>query len=293
MKKNTYFLLGLFLCLLIAAYLVLQKPGEQSASSAGIGPLFTVDSSLVDKIEIKSSASSLVLEKRGAEWFVNQPVSDKADQANVGQIIHQIKNLEVKNSVSSKPEKHSVFQVDQTGTQVTLWEKGVEKAAFILGKMAESYTASFVRKLHSDEVFLVEGASGYMFNRPLKEWRDKTISTVPKESIKEVRYQYGDTTFSVSLVDSLWVVGKEKAQPSVVDGILSVLSNIQADDFIDTAITPKITAQLTYAGTQLRFSFIKDQNRFEVQSSNSPRWYVLESWKANQLLKRKKEIVVP
>jgi hypothetical protein len=291
MKKNTYILIGLFGCLLIIAYLVLQKPGERSANSASTGFLFTIDSLLVDKVEIKAPTSSLVMEKRGAEWFVAQPINYKADQANVGQIIHQIKNLEIKNIVSSKPEKHSVFQVDQTGTQVILYEKGVEKAAFILGKMAASYSESYARRVSSNDVLLVEGASGYMFNRPIKDWRDKTILATPKESMKEMRYQYGDTTFNITLSDSAWFVGKDKAQQSVVEGILSSLSNLQADDFIDSTISPKVTAMIAYAGAQLRFSFDKTINKYSVQSSNSPQWFVLEQWKANQILKRKKEIV--
>jgi hypothetical protein len=291
MKKNTYILIGLFVCLLIIAFLVLQKPGEQSASSASTGPLFAVDSLSVDKIEIKTSASSVVLEKRDVEWFIVLPIDYKAQQSNVGQIIHQIKNLEVKSTISNKPEKHSVFQVDQTGTQVTVYEKGTEKGAFILGKMAASYTESYARKVHSDDVLLVEGASSYMFIRPVKDWRDRTILTTPKENIKELRYQYGDTIVNVTYNDSTWFVGKDKAQQSVVEGILSSLSNLQADDFIDSTVSPKVTIMVTYAGTQLRFSFDKPKNKYYVQSSQSPQWFVLEQWKANQILKRKKEII--
>jgi hypothetical protein len=291
MKKNTYILIGLFIVLLIAAFLVLQKPGEQSASSASAGLMFTIDSLSVDKMEVKTPASLIMLEKRGAEWFISQPINYKADQANIGQIIHQIKNLEIKSTISNKPEKYSVFQVDQAGTQVKIYEKGAEKAAFVLGKMAASYTESYARKLNSDDVLLIEGASGYMFNRPVKDWRDKTIFTIPKENIKEVQYQYGDTMFTVAFKDSAWFIGKDRAQQSVIDGILSTLSNLQADDFIDSTVSPKIMATIAYGGTQLRISFDKLSNRYNLQSSNSQQWFVLEQWKASQILKRKKDIL--
>jgi hypothetical protein len=291
MKKNTYILIGLFVVLLVVAFLVLQKPGEQSASSASTGLLTGIDSVSVDKIEIKTPTFSLVLEKRGTEWYIAQPINYKANQTNVGQIIHQIKNLEVKSTVSSKPEKHSVFQVDQTGTEVKVYEKGIEKTSFVLGKMAGGYTESYVRKLNSNDVLLVEGAYGYMFSRPVKEWRDKTIFTTPKESIKEVQYQYGDTTFSMAFKDSTWLIGKDKVQQSVIDGVLSSLSNLQADNFIDSTISPKIMAAVMYAGVQIRFSFNKITNKYTVQSSHSSQWFILEPGKANKILKRKKEIV--
>ena len=119
----------------------------------------------------------------------------------------------------------------------------------------------------------------------------RTIFTTPKENIKEVQYQYGDTIFTVALKDSTWFIGKDKAKQSVVDGILTSLSHLQADDFIDSTISPKITAKIIYADVQLRFSFDKTMNKYYVQSSHSSQWFVLESWKANQILKRKKEIL--
>jgi hypothetical protein len=291
MKKNTYILIGLFVILLIAAFFVLQKPGEQSASSASTGFLIVIDSVSVDKIEIKTPKFFLVIEKRGTEWYITQPINYKANQTSVGQIIHQIKNLEVKSTVSNKPEKHSVFQVDQSGTEVKVYEKGIEKISFVLGKMAASYAESYARRLNSDEVLLVEGANSYMFSRPIKDWRDKTIFTTPKESIKEVQYQYGDTTFSMAFKDSTWLIGKDKVQQSVIDGILSSLSNLQADDFIDSTLSPKIVAAVMYADVQIRFSFNKTANKYAIQSSHSSQWFVMEPSKANQILKRKKEII--
>jgi hypothetical protein len=291
MKKNTYILGALFVVLLLIAFLVLQKPGEQSASSASTGTMFSIDSLSVDKIEIKATNSTVVLEKRGSEWFVAQPINYKADQATVGQCIHQVKVLEVKSIVSSKPEKHSVFQVDTAGISVRLFEKGTKESAFILGKMAGGYSEYYVRKANTDDVLLSEGAYSYSFNRALKDWRDKSIMTIPKESITDIRYQYGDTTFIVAMKDSVWRVNNDRAQQSVVDGILTSLSNFQADDFIDSSLAPKVMATIVYANVQIRFSFDKSANKYYVQSSNSPQWYVVEQWKANQVLKRKKEIV--
>jgi hypothetical protein len=172
-----------------------------------------------------------------------------------------------------------------------VYEKGIEKVSFVLGKMAASYTESYVRRLNSNDVLLVEGASGYMFSRPLKDWRDKTIFTAPKETIKEVQYQYGDTTFALVFKDSLWYIGKDKVQQPVMEGILSSLSNFQADDFMDSTLSPKVMAAVICAGEQIRFSFNKTTNKYTVQSSHSSQWFILEPGKANQILKRKKEFV--
>ena len=293
MTRNMYILLGIVAVLVVVAYLVMQKPGERSARGDTEGNLVTLDSLAVNKIEIKSPTAKIVLEKKGVEWYLTEPLSYRADQSNVASLIHESKNLEVKSIVSNKPEKHSLFQVDSTGTTVRIFEGGAEKASFIIGKTGTSYSESYARRTHSDDVALISGAMSYVFNRPVKEWRDRTILTVPKERINEVTFRYGDTTFTLAFKDSTWMVGKDSTQDWVVNGLLTSLSSLQADDFVDTLLSPppKITTQLSYAGAHVSFWYIKTGDKYLVRSSSSPQWFEMQSWRANQVLKRKKDLV--
>jgi len=293
MTRTMYILLSLLGVLVIVAYLVMQKPGERSSSGDTGEVLVSIDSLAVDGIEIKSQTGIVVLQKKGVEWFVQEPVSYKADQSNIATLIHSTKNLELKNIVSNKPEKHSVFQVDSAGTSVRMLEKGVEKASFILGKSGSSYTETYARRTASSDVVLVTGASAYLFNRPVKDWRDKTIITIPRENIKEVRYQYGDTTFVLAFKDSAWTIGKNSTQEGIVGNLISSLSKVQADDFVDTLATrsSKPTAQISFAGTQLTFFYVKVGEKYLVQCSASPQWFEMQSWRASQILLRKKDIL--
>lgn len=295
MKRNTVTLIALLVVLLVIAYLVTKRPGEQSSSGVG-APLLHIDSVSVDKLAMRSAKSNVILEKRGSEWYLKEPIDYKADQASVGTLIHDVKNLDVKNVVSNKPEKFPIFQVDSSsGTTFTIYEKGIPKDSILVGKIGASYTDLYVRKLPSNDVDAVDASILYQINRGAKEWRDKTILTVPKASITDIKFQYGDTTFSLAYQDSVWMIGKSVVQTGDVNGILGSLSNLQADDFIDTTMhpTPKIIALVSYAGNQLRFSFLKTQSKYAVQTSNSPQWFVVESWKANSILKRKKDLVKP
>jgi hypothetical protein len=54
---------------------------------------------------------------------------------------------------------------------------------------------------------------------------------------------------------------------------------------------PRISAMLRYSGQELRFAKPKDRESYYVQSSSSPQWYELQSWRAAQLLKRKNDLV--
>ncbi len=293
MTRNTYALLAVLAVLVIIAYVVMQKPGERSSSGESGEVLVNLDSLAVDRIEIKSPTANIVLQKKGVEWFVESPVSYKADQSNVATLIHSSKSMHVSNIVSNKPDKFSVFQVDSTGTLLKLYQNGTEKASFILGKPGSNYSELYARQTASQDVALVNGVSSYVFSRPIKDWRDRTIFSLPREQIKEIRYQYGDTTFVLAFRDSAWTIGKDSTKEGVISSLISSLSNIVADDFVDTLTTPptKPTAQISFAGTQLTFFYVKGSEKYLVQSSASPQRFELQSWHANQLLMRKKDML--
>lgn len=293
MKKSTYILIALLVVLAGVAYLVTMKPGEQSISAEEGASFVQIDSLAVDKIEIKTPTSSVTLEKKGVEWFLQSPLAYRADQTNVANAIQQIKAMRVKNIVSSNTQKHNLFQVDSTGTQVVVYEKGTQKASFIFGKTGPTFSDSYARLAGSNDVALVTGAYAYTFNRPIKEWRDRTIFSTPKENIKQVEFQFGDTTFTLAFQDSTWKIGKDSVDASTVESFLSSLSKFECDEFVDSIPSPlpKLTAQIAVAGTQIRFHHVKDGAKYFVQTSASPQWFEVQPWRADQLLKRKKDLV--
>jgi flagellar basal body-associated protein FliL len=293
MKKSTYILIALLIVLAGVAYLVTMKPGEKSISTEAGEAFVKIDSLAVDKIEIEAPASSVTLEKKGVEWFLQAPIAYRADQSNVANAIQQIKAMQVRNIVSSNQQKHGLFQVDSTGTQVVVYEKGAQKASFVLGKTGPTFSDLYARLTGSNDVVLVGGAQAYVFNRPIKEWRDRTIFSSPKETIRHVEFQFGDTTFALTFQDSTWNVGKDSVDASAVETLISSLSKFECDEFLDSIPSPrpKLTAQITVAGTQIRFHHLKETAKYVVQTSASPQWFEVQPWRADQVLKRKKELV--
>jgi hypothetical protein len=292
MKKNTYILIGIFAVLILIAVILMNRPGETDISANNSQLLFGIDSVSVDRIMLRSPASRVTLVKKGSEWFLSEPMEYRADQSSVAQLIHQSKNLQVKGIVSSNPDKRSIFKVDSTGTAVSIFQNGQEHASFVVGKTGQSYTETFVRKEQSSDVNLVQGALSWSFNKAAKDWRDKTILNEPTETIKEISYQYTGESFSLVLKDSVWMIGNSKAKANDVSSLLGTLSNIQADDFVDSTLapTPKITATISVGDVQLRLSEIRGKDKYYVQTSNSPQWFELQGWRVKQMLKHKREL---
>jgi len=293
MTKNTWVLAGVLAALIIVAYLVMQRPGESSAPESSGKMLVSYDSAAVDKIDVRAPAGTTVLERQGGVWMVTAPVRYRADDVTVGATLAAGKHIELTGLVSSNPDKRGLFQLDSSGTEVTIYEHGAPKAVFWIGKPSTSYTETYVRRDGSDDVYLATGMFSSTFARRTSEWRDKTIFKTEQDAIGAVTLRFGDTTVVLARQDSVWKVGDETAKNDVVKSFTGALANIQADDFIDTAMAamPPLIVQIEVAGTQIRLYQAKGADKYTVQTSLSPQLFEIYNWKGAQLVKRKKDFV--
>jgi hypothetical protein len=292
MKRSIWVLIGVLLLLVIAVVAVLQKPGESSSTGVAEGKLVSYDSAAVDKLVITSASGSVTIEKNGSRWVLTAPMKLPADEVSVTTAVGKGASLELKGIVSSNPLKQSLFQVDTTATLVRVFEKGAERAAFRIGKPGSTYTETYVRREGSDDVYVADGLLTYIFSKSVRDWREKTIFKTAQENIKSIRFQYGDTTFALAFEDSAWRLDGQATQESAVRGLLGSLSHFQADDFVDTTVTamPPVTAAVDVEGVQLRFRLNKAGNYF-VESSRTQQLFDVQGWHAQQLLKRKKDLL--
>jgi len=286
MKRNTWILLGVLAVLAIATILVLNRPGEQSTQGVMEDPLVEYDSAAVDRLEITSSQGTVVLARQGSRWIVEEPVSAPADESVVGTAIGKGTDIRLKSLVSSNPQKQLLFQVDSSATLVRIFDHGTERAAFRIGKLGSSYRDTYVRREGSDDVYLADGVLTYVFNKPARDWRDRTIFRAEQADIQSVDFRYGDTTFTLTREDTLWLVDGTTASESTVRSFLSSLSNIQADDFVDSTVALDDPEALVSVGTTTLGFFRSGSDRYTVKSSASDQLYQIYNWRANQLLKR-------
>lgn len=293
MNRNHLILVGLAIALTAAVYVVLQRPGEVGASSSVGATLARYDSSAVDKLEIRSTLGEVVIEKQAGRWMVVKPVHYPASEEAVTGAIGKGRAVELAGLVSSNPEKQALFQVDTAGTLVRVFEKENLRAAFVIGKASTTFRENYVRLENSDHVYLANELLSPVFARRLDEWRNKSILRFTKEDIRSIGFRFGDTTFTLAFHDSAWQIGRDIAVEGTVTAYLNTLSTFDTDDFVDSTITspPRLTATIDVLGTQIRFHFDKKTEKYLVQTSTSPQWYEVQSWRANQVLKRRKDFL--
>lgn len=292
MKRSTIYSIVVLVVLAVITFFALNREGEVSSIGSSGKMLVDYDSMSVDKLEVVSPTGSVILEKQAGTWMVMAPIKYKADEAAVTSAVGKGRKIELTSLVSANPEKQKLFQVDSSGTLVKVYEKGSPKAAFRIGKASSSYTETYVRLEGSNEVQLTNEMVSSYFTKLPKDWRDKIVFKMDEGKIRTVKFHYGDTTFALSLQDSMWRIEKDSVNQTAVKSLLSALANIQTDEFIDSALAaiPKLTAVIEVEGTQIRF-VKKDDTKYLVQTSQSAQWFELQSWRTTSLLKRRKDLL--
>jgi hypothetical protein len=295
MKRSTLLLTGILIVLGIVTVIVLRQPGESSSDGSAPEMLVSYDSAAVDGLQITSGGSTVALALEGGTWMITSPVHYRADESAVTAAISRGRKIEVRGLVSTNPEKQGVFQVDSAGTFVQVFVRGTPAAAFRIGKPGTTFNETYVRREGSADVLVGDGPLAYLFVKSPKDWRDRTVFKADRDKITSIRYRYGDTTFTLAFSDSVWRVDSRRASPAAVQNLLGTLTQYLANDFLDSAFTPAgpPLALVELLDTQLRFYQAREGNRVLVRSSRDPQWYILEPYHAQDLLKRRADLIAP
>ena len=290
MKRSTLGLAGVLIALVVIAYLVTLKPGETSVTAAEGDLLVDIDSASVDRIEVRSASNAVTLEKQGADWRITYPIGDAADPTPVGQALEKAAAMRVKGIVSTLPDKHGIFQVDSSGTTVTFHQAGREPVTVIIGKASGSFSETYVRRDGSPEVALVDGALSWTFSKPLKDWRNRSLLSLPAGTVTDIRYAYGDTAVAVVFEDSLWTVNGMPANQASVNTLVTSLSALQGDDFSEDPPRSRPMATITVSGITVSFVYDRTEKKYYANRSGDDRWLSIPDWRAGQVLKRAKDL---
>jgi hypothetical protein len=257
--------------------------------------LLTYDPDRVDTLEITAPAGHIVIARASGGWELQSPLRYPADTSALAAALRTGAALELTSVVSTNPAKRGLFKLDEAGTLVRIAERGKDAETFWVGKPGPSYNETYVRKDNSDDVYLVGANLATVFKDRPNDWRDKTILKVEPGMVTDVEFRYGDTTFALTHRDTLWQVGQVNADPGAVGSFINAIAGFSADDFVDTTTTEEPVAQVTVRGTgwTLPLTFFRPggSDRVFVRDVGRKQTFSVYSWRASQVLKRKKDFL--
>jgi hypothetical protein len=149
--------------------------GTATTTSADLPEMKASDD--IDKISITNAEKGeVVLEKKGAgaeaKWELTKPVKAMANQANVKQLLENMKELKAKEVIAQAPsedqKKEFLFDKDKA-VHVAAWKGADKKLDINFGKSGARGQMAMVEGKPS--IYSVNGYSSYLYMRELKGWQ--------------------------------------------------------------------------------------------------------------------------
>ena len=305
MNKSTRNLLIVFV--LLAAIVYVFFKGKEKISTQDVQEkLFEADSARIDKIEIVKNDGAITLEKINGQWQVTKPIMYPADTNAITPILSNLMRFRVESIISTKPEKFPTYLDSVNNTQVTVYQEGKQLGTFILGKFAVSGDNTYIKKPDEEKILLAANLSSAHFNKPLKDFRNKYIFSIPILSMSRIEFKSTDSNRVdfVCVRDSAtnrWFIGNDSISQPYIDGFLNLMSNFNTDDFMDSVITefpvPTWTINIFGMAQPVTINLYKQGSGISVyyilQISNNKQLFKFSEPMAVQLLKKRTDFIPP
>ncbi len=302
MKKSTLVLAVVFIILIIAVLLTQKGPRVERGNLAS--SLAELDTLSVTKIQIMKPAETVTFERSGEQWAITSPVAYRANQDLVNMMLKSFVGLAVESSISENPQKHVLFQVDSSATQIAFYAGEKELTSLVVGKTSPDRSHTYVRQAGDDAVYLVKGMLSGQLNKNLDGWRDKTIFKAEKTDITQITLVYPQERIVLDWNGSDWMMtGGGQANLAVdqtmVDKMLTTLSNFQASSFPRAEElqsvhfnVPDFRVELTTVNglATLRLVEEKEKNRFFVQKEGDETIYLVSRGALNTIMKKVEDL---
>ncbi len=198
--------------------------------------LLTLDTAQVSAIHITPAVDNkaeIKLIRSGVDWKVQyRGRTARVEMNQLNSALGSISEIHADRILTRKKEKWTDYNVDTTGTHVTVILNQDTQKEFWVGKLSGS--GNCIRIEGEDDVYEVKEALERNFNKNFSAWRDKSFISVQPESVSKIAFQYpGDSSFVVVQSGGKWELEDVKADSSKVQTYLNRLRSRNLSEFAD------------------------------------------------------------
>jgi len=243
MKNKTPLYFGAaFLVLVVIFFATSMNPRE---NTAGAYRLFANERPDVDKIEfVSASGDSTIIERQSGVWNIVKPLQHKASENAVQQALNMLINTLVDGVVSTLPESHSKYEVDEaSGTKFKIYSSGKVLLDVFIGKNSIDFNHTYTRLAGSNDVTIWRNMFSSHVRRGVNEWRDKMIFTYNPDDVMEIRSESAGIQKTLARADSVWVYTENGTEMPVVqqnvNDFSGLIASLRCDAFADEKDIPR------------------------------------------------------
>lgn len=234
-----------FVALLVVTFVVVRRTSEHRYDDPAVGErarLPELKRDRIDEIEIRRpNEAAIRLVKHGTSWRLAAPVDADASQSAVSTALDKLVELEVTGIAATRRENHARLEVDDAHAVRVIVRHGTETLVdLLIGAYKGGNT--MVRVHGQDRVLAVEGSIKFAFNKEPKDWRDRTITSLAADDVREISFASTKGRFHFIKTGSDWGQAPGEAPlarfaPSKVQSLVASLMRVSAVDFGEPSVT--------------------------------------------------------
>jgi hypothetical protein len=220
----------------------------------------------ISKIEISKGDTSIVLNKKDEQWFIG-PQQYPADQGKIKAMLDVLEDIKLTTVVSEAKDYIRYELDDDKKINVKAWQAENLRRNMDIGKTASTFRHTFVKIDKDERVFHARDNFKNKFDQTAEKLRDKKVLAFETADIDEIQITKDNTTMTLARAQATEENAKQTENttqtptppaPNMVwkttDGklgedanvkrLLSTLSNLRCDSFIDDRKKEEFTSPL-------------------------------------------------
>ncbi len=273
------------LLLIVAAFMIYDaNHGERSFRK----DLVTIDTSKVTAVYIYPRSINhreVKLYKTGNNWNVelNGNRSAEVPGNKIQNLFSSLLEIKPSGVASSEQQSWKDYQVDSTGTRVSVFQGSDKVADLIIGKFAferPRTMLSYVRVNGDNNVYTTNGFLDFTFNHGANYFRDNHLINSDFNDWDKLTFTYpGDSSFVLIKGKNKWQINGRLTDSLETVDFLRTLSQKTSSDFIDNpseSLLNKASFTLTIeskSAAPVIISAYEDPSQIILHSSQNPHSY--------------------
>ena len=187
--KKEYIILPVIIVALVL-YLVLYKSNRTNYT---LPKLEKATAKQINKIEIKKSENTIVLNKKDDAWFIGAEAFP-ANSSKIDKMVDVISDLTL-SALVSESKNYTRYELDNPQKiTVKAYEGNTLRRAFDLGKAAATSQHTFVKLAENPNVYHARGNFRSTYDQTVSDLRDKIVMSFKQDEITEITVTRDKTT---------------------------------------------------------------------------------------------------
>ncbi|HKV28437.1 MAG TPA: DUF4340 domain-containing protein [Candidatus Acidoferrales bacterium] len=197
-------------------------------------PAFAVKADQIIGLTIASATGKTVFAKQRDGWQITQPVSTRADQMSISDVVNDLSSAKIRRSFAPT-DSLSKYGLDRPFVTIEFQQKGAAEHTIRLGD--KDFSGSLVYALvdASKNVDLLPASLLDETDKPLSQLRDRSLLELNGGEISGITIEDPSGTIAIAKEGSAWEIAKPKAALADSSAVDSLVSSLSTSKFTDVA----------------------------------------------------------